>query len=288
MGWGWGMIVVGVVNTPAAIVGLALLSMAETARTRRLRALLPIPVAAALIMTEAWVRRGGPLVSGYAGDHGFHTILPYSGRPGFSYPIVLGVLSILFSFGRGLVFFAPGLLLWLGRRTRYLARRAGSVHREVVLMLLFLAGLILVYSKWWAWYGGISWGPRFFVFAAVPASVLVALRQSQGARSGAADAIALAALLASGWVAVAGVLQDPSEFTVCARDSFASESLCWYTPEFTPLFRPISQIDPTPATALVAAYCVLVTAYLSSSLVAAPFRAATAWLADTLRGAWRL
>ena len=33
------------------------------------------------------------------------TILTYSGRPGFSYPLFFGVLSVLFSFGKGLVCF---------------------------------------------------------------------------------------------------------------------------------------------------------------------------------------
>ena len=57
---GWAAIVVGVVNTPAALVGAALVAGAEALRTRRFRYLL-VPVAAAvLIMTEAWVRRGIP------------------------------------------------------------------------------------------------------------------------------------------------------------------------------------------------------------------------------------
>jgi hypothetical protein len=64
-------------------------------------------------MAEAWLRRGSPFVSGYAANHGDRTILPYSGRAGFSYPLLLGIASILFSFGRGLVFFSPGLVLWL-------------------------------------------------------------------------------------------------------------------------------------------------------------------------------
>ena len=99
---GWAAIVLAVVNTPAALLGLVAVAAAQCLATRRLRYLLPVLVAVALIMAEAWIRRGGPLTSGYSGDHGFRTLLPYSGRPGFSYPIVLGVLSILFSFGRGL------------------------------------------------------------------------------------------------------------------------------------------------------------------------------------------
>lgn len=281
---GWGAIVLGVVNTPGALLGLVAIAMAVSLHTRRLRNLLPVLVAVALIMTEAWARRGGPFVSGYEGDHGFRTLLPYSGRPGFSYPFVLGVLSILFSFGRGLVLFAPGLLLWLGGRTRRLAR---PFRYPVTLMLLFVAGLVLVYAKWWAWYGGISWGPRFFLFAALPASLLIAVRQCHAGRSATADAITLAALGLSAWVAIAGVLEDPATLAICAGDGFSLEAFCWYVPEFTGLFRPISQIDPTPVTAVVSGYCVLVAAYLAAPLVPAPARAAWGRL-GALRGGWRL
>ena len=103
--------------------------------------------------------------------------MPYSGKPGFSYPFLLGVASILFSFGRGLVFFAPGLLLWFGARTRQLA----PGRRVVILLLLFVAGLVLVYAKWWAWYGGLTWGPRYFIVAAVPASLFLAIRLRRSA-----------------------------------------------------------------------------------------------------------
>src|SRR5205085_1593251 len=132
-----------------------------------------ICVAGLLVLGESWLRRGSPFDTGYGGDHGIQTVLPYSGRPGFSYPFLLGVVSILFSFGRGLMFFTPGLLLWLDARTRDALVRH---RRTVVPMLLAVAGLVLVYAKWWAWYGGISWGPRFFVFAAIPASLFVAAR----------------------------------------------------------------------------------------------------------------
>jgi hypothetical protein len=89
---GWTAVVIGVVNTPAALLGAILVAVAESIRTKRLRHLL-VPVAAAvLIMAEAWIRRGGPLTTGYEHDHGLKNVLPYSGRSGFSYPFVLGLL----------------------------------------------------------------------------------------------------------------------------------------------------------------------------------------------------
>src|SRR6185312_552701 len=75
---GWAAMVIGVVNTPPALIGLSLIAGAELLRTKRLRCLAPLVAAAALIMLESWVRRGGPLVTGYHGDHGVKTILPYS------------------------------------------------------------------------------------------------------------------------------------------------------------------------------------------------------------------
>src|SRR5260370_42563100 len=88
---GWAAIVIGVVNARSAIVGLGLLAGWQAVRMRRLRYLAPAVAAAVLIMLEDWVRRGGPLVTGYANDHGIRTIMPCSGQPGFSYPFLLGV-----------------------------------------------------------------------------------------------------------------------------------------------------------------------------------------------------
>jgi hypothetical protein len=62
---GWAAIVIGVANTPAAVVALVLLAILQAARTRRLRHLLAVPAALALIMLEAWIRRGSPLDTGY-------------------------------------------------------------------------------------------------------------------------------------------------------------------------------------------------------------------------------
>jgi hypothetical protein len=265
---GWAAIVVGVVNTPAAIVGLGLMAGYETIRNRRFRYLAPVVAVAALIMLEDWVRRGGPLVTGYGNDHGIRTIMPYSGLPGFSYPFLLGVAAILFSFGRGLLFFAPGLALWLDGRTRRLVRPAPG-QPAVTLMLLFTAGLILSYARWWAWYGGLSWGPRFFLFAAIPASVLLAARIWRAGRSPSADAITLGVLVLSAWVGCAGAIADRQQaLSVCAAGNFQNEQLCWFTPDFSPLWQPVRQFPHlTAATTVVALYCAAVFCYLAAPLV---------------------
>jgi hypothetical protein len=256
---GWAAIIVGVVNTPAALVGAALLAVAEALRTKRLRHLLVPVIAVALIMLEAWIRRGGPLTTGYEHDHGVHTLLPYSGKEGFSYPFVLGVLSILFSFGRGLLFFTPGLVFAFTP----VARRW-----IVVLMLVFVVGLVLVYAKWWAWYGGLSWGPRFFVFAAVPSSLMIVLRLRRGGSSFGADLATLVALALSAWVGLSGAIADLSQLGFCVAGHAQHEYLCWYTPEYSSLWHPLVQFPPLSwKTWLLTFYCALVFAYLAAPVL---------------------
>jgi hypothetical protein len=284
---GWTAIVVGVVNTPAALVGAVFVAVAEAFRTRRLRQ-LAVPVAAALlIMAEAWIRRGGPLTTGYAHDHGATTILPYSGKSGFSYPFVLGVLSILFSLGRGLVFFMPGLLLSFSPVTRRLLK---EYRYLVLLMLLFVCGLVAMYAKWWAWYGGLAWGPRFFVFAAVPASILLAVRLRHATELGpTANALTLLVLLLSGWVGVSGAVADLSTLDFCVHNDAGLEALCWYTPEFSPLWHPLVTFpELTRRTAIVVLYCGLVFAWLAAPVVSALARAVRAHGAESWATGWRL
>jgi hypothetical protein len=285
-GWyrriGWVAIVLGVVNTPAAIVGLALVSVARTLRARRLRPLLAPVAAALLIMLEAWVRRGGPLTTGYEHDFSFTTFMPYSGRTGFSYPFVPGLVSILFSFGRGLVFFMPGLLLWIGRRTRRLV----PSREWVILQLLVVAGLVLVYAKWWAWYGGDSWGPRFFVVASVPASLFLAVRLRADSNGGWDAAFTLAVLALSAWVSVTGAVENSLLNSVCSQDNYAHAFACWYVPEFSGLWWPVTHHPaPTAANVFLTAFCFAVFAYLAArpvreiarALAQAPPRWAQGW-----------
>jgi hypothetical protein len=272
--FGWAAIVVGVANTPVTVVPLALVAGAEAARAKRLRRfLLPVLAAVALIMAENWIRRGGPFSTGYAGDDGVKTFMPYSGRPGFSYPFVLGVLSILFSFGRGLVFYMPGLLLLLGRRTWRLPQ---GLRYALILQLLFVAGLVLAYAKWWAWYGGLNWGPRFFLFAAVPASLLIAVRLQHAGEWAFADIVTLVLLALSGWIGVMGGISDRSAFSpTCSRNDYAFQFLCSDVPEFSSLWRPFVHFPQiTWGATAFALFCGVVFAYLAAPLVVSLVRAA--------------
>jgi hypothetical protein len=242
-GWGWACLVLATVNAPAAVVGLALVAGWTALQTHRGRHLLAVVAATALVLLEAWLRRGHPLTTGYESAEGARTVLPYSGRPGFSYPLFFGLLSIVLSFGKGLVFYAPGLLLpvpagALAESASPSASRSGATlpaaHR---LWLLFLLGLVLVYARWWSWYGGWFWGPRFFLFASLPASLALAVCLVEAPRlSLGRNLLTLAALALSFWVGLNGLTFGQSGLEMCQDKDL--EMLLWYVPEFSALWRP--------------------------------------------------
>lgn len=264
-GLGWTLLVLGGANAPASVVGVAAVAAAEAASRRRWRVLLIPAAVLALVALEAWVRRGSPFTTGYTGDYGFQTILPTSGRPGFSYPLLLGLLGILFSFGKGLIWFAPGLLVPVA------SSEDSGVRTFQRLSLLYVAGLVLVYAKWWAWYGGWAWGPRFFLFASVPASLALALACAAASPSVKAwqRAGLLVALVLSTWVGANGAVYRLRGLEFAAANGWRWEFLVWHIPEFTVLWHPL--VVPVPISPRELA--VLAVVAVSGALIAAPVAA---------------
>ncbi|MEV4758337.1 hypothetical protein AB0J86_24910 [Micromonospora sp. NPDC049559] len=290
---GWVLVVIGAVNTPASFVGLGLLSAERTISRRRLRYFGVGLAGVALIMGEAWLRRGGPFVTGHGGPTALpRTLLPYSGMAGFSYPFPLGVLAILLSFSKGLVFFVPGLLLPVRRRLAVLHDRDRvDLFRAYLLWLLFLAGLVVVYASWWAWYGGVYWGPRFFLIAVFPASLALAVAVTYRHAGPLADLATLALLGLSLWVGATSSVLHVVQPPFCADPVL--ERLCLHVPEISPLWYPL--VDPPRLGAGEAAYLAYLAAVLA--VLAAPVLRRLPgklqpWLAATRpyrsRAAWRL
>jgi hypothetical protein len=242
-GCGWGLAVLAVVNSPAALPAFAAVVLVQVLRTRRAWPLALLPVTIALVLVDVRLHTGG-IDSPYLHEMGFPTVLPYSGRPGFTYPVGFGILAILFSFGKGLLFFCPGLFLPVRGRIRAARDAAWPFY---LLSVTFVVGLVAVYCRWWAWYGGYFWGPRFFLYASVVAAVVIALRMCTPEPSTTAAAMTLLALALSSWVAVSAVLGNVGQ-DVCLADNYAREYLCWYSPEFSVLWTPLRD---WPTTTLV-------------------------------------
>jgi len=240
---GWILVILSVGNTPATFFPLLVLCAYKIVKDKNwLYIFLPLITAISLII-EAKIRN--PIASaGFTHylfeDRGAPTLLPYSGRPGFSYPFIFGLMAQLISFGKGLLFFAPGLL-FIPIVLKKLTDR--NLREIFILWLIYLSGLVLVYSKWWAWYGGWFWGPRFLLFASIPASFALAFVLTHTASKTMRLAVMLVTLW-SFWVGTNGALLEQTGLDICAANNYAFEHLCWYVPEFSPLFHPL--VDKSP------------------------------------------
>jgi hypothetical protein len=231
---GWAAVVIGVTNTPALVPALAAVVVVLAFTRRTLWPFLALAAAIALTLVDIRLHTGG-FASPYEGDRGFETVLPTSGEPGFSYPALFGVLAIVFSLGRGLLFYTPGLFL----PVHHSLDRAPGLRRTRLLWLIVVVCMVGVYCKWWAWYGGGDYfGPRFFLFASFPASLALAARLRTAYASLLACALTLLALALTIWVGIVGAI-DPDTPAICLSNSYALEHLCWYTPEFSSLWRPV-------------------------------------------------
>jgi hypothetical protein len=230
---GWAAVVIGVTNTPALIPALAGVVVVLAFTRRAFWPLLALAAAIGLTLVDIRLHTGG-FASPYAGDRGFETVLPTSGQPGFSYPALFGVLAIVFSLGRGLLFYTPGLFL----PVHHTLDRTPGLRRTRALWFVVVVCMVAVYCKWWAWYGGGDYfGPRFFLFASFPASVALAARLRTAYSSLVACVLTLLALALTIWVGIVGAI-DPDTPAICLSNNYALEHLCWYTPEFSSLWRP--------------------------------------------------
>ncbi|MFI5283810.1 MAG: hypothetical protein ACHQ0J_11880 [Candidatus Dormibacterales bacterium] len=280
------LLALGVANLPASLVGLVLALGWWAWREKRWRAVIPIALSIGLWLLENVVRRGSAMASGYEGDHGFQTALPYSGLPGFSYPTVFGVASLTLSFGKGLLFFTPGLFLVFARGVSALQR----LRPLVTMWLLFVVGLVLVYGSWWAWYGGFTWGPRFLLFASIPASLLLAAQVRRPPAHLLPGTVVLLALMLSLWVAVDGAALGRFGQNSCSANHYALESFCWYVPEFSVLWTPfVFHATFDWRDSVIAAYDLGVVVYVAWPLLRGWAAAAASRLGETWnsRRTWR-
>ena len=227
---------IGVVQTPATLPALFLTLIFLALKLHKPLYLLILLIPTSAIMLENYFKFGAIFASPYLiADQGTVTILPYSGKAGFSYPFVLGFISILFSFGKGLLFFIPAIFL-----RPFFKPHTSAEHKLFLLidaLLVFVFGMILIYANWWSWYGGFFWGPRFFLLACIPASLLLAYGVCLADLSLKARWVLMASILWSFWVCIQGFLFSVRDLASCLDNNAALQFLCWYTPEFSPLFR---------------------------------------------------
>jgi hypothetical protein len=138
-----------------------------------------------------------------------------------------------------------------------------------------IAAVILVYAKWWAWYGGSTWGPRFFLIASV-ASSFIFTKHFTSASNWKWRFVFSFILIYSGWVCIQGYLYAVNHMGICSDNNYALEMLCWYVPEFSPIFRQLvigkaSLLDTSWSRSIYALWCVVSILFiLVSSIIKRP------------------
>jgi hypothetical protein len=111
--------------------------------------LVPIVVVGLLLLAYNFLRFGSLFDTGYHFDSG----------EGFTAAAIDGAWGLLLSPYRGVFWHTPLFLAALFFFPAFLRRHA--TEATVILALSFL--LIGLYSRWWMWWGGFAWGPRFLV-----------------------------------------------------------------------------------------------------------------------------
>ncbi len=235
---GAAVMAVGAACIPVQVFALGVVGVVMLVRRRNPWFVGAAVAAAAMVVADATWSNGHLSFSKYVEDEigRFSELLPWGNVARFGYPLVFGLVGILFSFGRGLVWFQPGLFL-RSVRTSDDTDVVRTWRRTLTLLVIVMVPL---YSKWWAWYAGFAFGPRFFLLGVVPAAVVVTERLQSAHRLGAWMLGALLALW-SAWVSIAGSVfyMLPAANRQCRIEHFRYEPLCWFFPEYSALLGPL-------------------------------------------------
>ncbi len=226
-------------NVPGTLVGAALVSAGFLLQKKQLRFGFLVLLGVMGILGETYLKFGNFFPNQYLDTSGYKNALPYSGLPGFSYPLFFGVLSVLFSYGKGLLFFTPGLLALFvpnlpGAGPWRALRIGGSCY---------LVGLILIYSRWWCWTGDWFWGPRFYLFSSVLAVFGIFSLWLKENRSVALNLLLLMLITLSVWVSAQGISFGNDNLEYCSINNGYISFICQYVPEFSALWRPFVAED---------------------------------------------
>ncbi len=222
----------GVTNTPSLIIGVSLAYCRKAIQHKLARFLLPIGLAATGVFLENFLRRGNPLNFGYWEEAPTSAIivLPSKKYAGFEYPFFIGIMSVLFSFGKGILWFIPGII--------YLPKMwkscSGKLQELFADWSMVGVGMLLLYSNF-LWQGGWYWGPRFFLFFCFPALLAVALMIEKKDLKLPQNLLRFVVVTLSVWVSANGVTFGQDNMEMCKSPL---EPLCWYSVEMSALWRP--------------------------------------------------
>ena len=221
-------------NTPGTAIGASLVFFYFFVKERRFRyALGPIFIFSG-IMLENILKFGHAMPTEYISAAVEKGVLPYAAGPGFSYPLFFGVLSVLFSFGKGLAFYSPGLWSFLSSKLWQ------EGHEFLRIGFMYFVGLVLVFSRWVVWSGDWFWGPRFYLFTSILAIFALCTLYFKVEKDLRIKIFCFFGFALSIWVSFQGITWGQDFLEACHKTPTGPDYgfLCYYVPEFSPLWRP--------------------------------------------------
>jgi hypothetical protein len=150
-----------------AVLLLALLFLPDLRRTRAaLPGVLAVLLCVLLALVYNATRTGSPLGTGYGRQ---------ATASAFSTPLFVGLYGLLLSSGKGILWYAP-LVVLVPAAVPAAVRRLGAPAWGIVLAL---CAMTLVYASFEHWAGDGSWGPRYLVPLVPLALTLVVAAHAQ-------------------------------------------------------------------------------------------------------------
>lgn len=176
---------------------------------------------------EAWRRSDGLAAialkltrGGYAGEN-------------FITPLRVGLYGLLVSPARGLLWFCPAIVVGVACFGALWCERP-----RLAWLVAAVVGVVVVSSaKWWAWNGGLNWGPRYLV-AIVPLGLLpAAYCFSRWAElDGWRRAVVALLVVVSGIVQLRGAMVDYNGAVAPVATLAQTENERWFVPQLSPLW----------------------------------------------------
>jgi hypothetical protein len=157
-GFAAGMLVATKIVMVLAIWPVGLWVLAISWRAGRLRTLLanglawglPLLAWAGGMAFYNWTRFGSVLATGYGDESRM-----------FTTPLFAGLGGLLLSPAKGVVWYCPVVVLSLFGLS--FALRKSQTRRQALVVLAVSGSFVLIFAKYYQWYGGGVWGPRFLV-----------------------------------------------------------------------------------------------------------------------------
>jgi hypothetical protein len=170
---------------------------------------------------------------GYAGEKSLPNILSPA-IAGFSGNVFIGLYGLLFSAGKSIFLFNPFIVLF------FVTYRKFFIERKKIFWLLTAFSLIVLFitAKWWAWYGGLCWGPRLLIPIIPLLYVIIGYGFCGFWKKNFYNKIIASFLfLASFGVQLLGIIVNPfKDYMVILKQDIVFEPLIWFTPQHSPIF----------------------------------------------------